>query len=58
MTISLLHLKIIKKLAKRDKSCVFKCANILYLPFKILVSSLLMFPFFCLIMAIYGPICK
>ena len=48
-----------KKLAKRDKSCAFKCARYtFYLPFKILVSSLLMFPFFCLIMAIYGPICK
>ncbi len=48
-----------KKLEKRNKSCGFKCARYtFYIPFKLLVISLLIFPVFCLIMAIYGPICK
>ena len=48
-----------KKLDKRNKSCAFKCVRItFYIPFKILVTSLLLFPFFCLFMSIYGPICK
>ena len=48
-----------KKLEKRNKSCGFCCARYtFYMPFKVLVVSLLIFPFFCLVMAIYGPICK
>jgi hypothetical protein len=48
-----------KKLEKRNKSCGFKCARYtFYIPFKLLVISLLIFPVICLIMAIYGPICK
>ena len=48
-----------QKLAKRNKSCGFCCARYtFFVPFKILVVSLLIFPFFCLVMAIYGPICK
>jgi hypothetical protein len=48
-----------QKLVKRNKSCGFRCARYtFYVPFKLLVVSLLVFPFFCLAMSIYGPICK
>jgi len=48
-----------QKLAKRNKSCGFCCARYtFFIPFKLLVVSLLIFPFFCLGMSIYGPICK
>ena len=48
-----------QKLAKRNKSCGFCCARYTcYIPFKILVVALLIFPPFCLVMAVYGPICK
>ena len=48
-----------EKLKKRQKSCAFNCIRCLfYIPFKLLVLALLLFPVFCIIMMIYGPICK
>ena len=48
-----------EKLEKRKKNCWFNCARCtFYLPFKFLVLSLLIFPGFCIFMAIYGPLCK
>ena len=48
-----------EKLEKRKKNCWFNCARCtFYLPFKFLVLSLLIFPSFCIFMAIYGPLCK
>ena len=48
-----------EKLKKRQRSCTFNCVRcIFYVPFKLLVVSLLLFPVFCFIMMIYGPICK
>lgn len=48
-----------QKLEKRNKSCAFKCARFtFYLPFKLLVVSLLIFPVFCLAMSVFGIMCK
>jgi len=48
-----------EKLKKRKRSCAFNCVRrAFYIPFKILVLSLLIFPVFCVIMMFYGPICK
>ncbi len=48
-----------EKLKKRKRSCTFNCVRcVFYIPFKILVLSLLLFPVFCMIMMFYGPICK
>ena len=48
-----------EKLKKRKKSCTFNMVRcVFYVPFKILVLSLLLFPVFCFIMMFYGPICK
>ena len=48
-----------EKLKKRKRSCTFNCVRcVFYIPFKILVLSLLLFPVFCVIMMFYGPICK
>jgi hypothetical protein len=47
------------KLKKRKRSCAFNCVRcVFYIPFKLLVLSLLLFPVFCFVMMIYGPICK
>tara|TARA_A100001015_G_scaffold310722_1_gene412642 strand:+ start:576 stop:1442 length:867 start_codon:yes stop_codon:yes gene_type:complete len=48
-----------KELEKANKSCYFRCArNTFYIPFKLLVTALLLFPPFCIVMSIYGSICK
>jgi len=48
-----------KKLEKRNKNCGFRCVRwTCFVPFKILVLALLLFPVFCLAMSIYGVICK
>jgi len=48
-----------KKIEKRNKSCGFRCVRCtFFIPFKLLVISLLFFPFFCLFIAFYGFICK
>ena len=48
-----------KKLEKRNKSCAFKCIrHSFYVPFKLLVFSLMIFPIFCLFAAFYGAVCK
>ena len=48
-----------KKLEKRNKSCGFRfMKNIFYIPFKLLVLALLLFPVFCFTLLFYGPICK
>jgi len=48
-----------EKLKKRKRSCTFNCVRcVFYIPFKILVLSLLLFPVFCFVMMFYGPICK
>ena len=48
-----------KKLEKRNKSCAFKCIRYsFYLPFKLLIFSLMIFPIFCLFAAFYGAVCK
>ena len=48
-----------EKLKKRKRSCTFNCVRcVFYIPFKVLVLSLLLFPVFCFVMMFYGPICK
>lgn len=48
-----------EKLKKRKRSCAFNCVRCtFFIPFKILVLALLIFPVFCVIMMFYGPICK
>jgi len=49
--------KIVKE--KRKKYCCFRCISCTaYIPFKMLVLLLFLFPIFCLFMIFYGPICK
>ncbi len=44
---------------KKKNNCGFYCLQCLtFLPFKLLLVSLLLFPVFCGFMMIYGPICK
>ena len=44
---------------KKKNNCSFYCLQCMtFIPFKILLFSLLLFPFFCLFMMIYGPLCK
>jgi len=48
-----------EKLKKRKRSYTFNCVRcVFYIPFKLLVLSLLLFHVFCFVMMIYGPICK
>jgi len=48
---------ILKQKLKEDKwFCCMK--NLLMIPYKILIISLILFPIFCACIAIYGPLCK
>jgi len=48
-----------KKIEKRNRSYGFRCVRCcFYIPFKLLVFALFLFPFFCLIVAFYGLACK
>ena len=54
-----LLIKHLENLEKRNKNCGFRCVRrTCFLPFKILVLALLLFPVFCLGMSVYGVICK
>ena len=49
--------KIIKK--KRKKSCFFNLiTGLLFLPFKLLIITIFLFPLICFFVIIVGPICK
>ena len=44
---------------KKKNDCGFYCLQcVTFIPFKVLLISLLLFPFFCAFMMFYGPICK
>jgi hypothetical protein len=44
---------------RQDKSACFKCTSIcLFIPYKILIITLFLFPLFCLFVMIGGPFCK
>ena len=46
-------------LQKKNNNCGFCCMHFLtFIPFKLLLTALLMFPVFCLFMMVYSPICK
>tara|TARA_Y100001970_G_C13716428_1_gene594470 strand:- start:156 stop:635 length:480 start_codon:yes stop_codon:yes gene_type:complete len=46
-------------LEKKNKYCSFYCLHCLtFVPFKALLTSLMLFPFFCFAMMIYTPLCK
>lgn len=46
-------------LEKKNSYCSFYCLHCLtFVPFKILLTTLFLFPIFCLFMMIYSPICK
>ena len=46
-------------LEKKNKFCSFYCLHCLtFVPFKALLTSLMLFPFFCFAMMIYTPLCK
>lgn len=48
-----------KKVTEQKKTCHFNCTRCCcFLPFKLLVFLLLIFPLFCLMFAFYGSICK
>ena len=45
-------------LEKKNQECSFCCLHFMtFIPFKILLLTLLVFPIFCLFMMIYAPIC-
>ena len=49
----------LKKIEKRQKRCCFKLTRcVMFIPFKLLVLSLMMFPLFCFFSMFAGPICK
>ena len=49
----------LKKIEKRQKQCCFKLTRcVMFIPFKLLVLSLMMFPLFCFFSMFAGPICK
>ncbi len=49
--------KLIKK--KKKKSCCFNfVTNSLFIPYKLLIITIFLFPIICLFMSIAGPICK
>ena len=44
---------------RQQNSCSFRCLRCFtYIPFKVLVLSLMIFPTMCLYMVFYGTICK
>ena len=44
---------------RQQNSFCFRCLRcVTFVPFKLLIISLMFFPIFCLIMVFYGPICK
>jgi hypothetical protein len=44
---------------KQQNSCSFRCLRcITYIPFKLLIISLMIFPIICFIMIFYGTLCK
>ena len=46
-------------LERQETDCRFRCfSRSMFVPYKILVISLFIFPFFCLFATIAGPICK
>ena len=46
-------------LEKKEKYCCYRCISCsVYIPFKILVIILFIFPIFCFFMIFYGSICK
>ncbi len=48
-----------KLLEKKENHCSFYCLHcITFIPFKLLLASLLLFPVFCAFMMIYAPLCK
>ena len=49
--------ELVKKRKKEDK-CFYFFSCLLFIPYKLLVLTLFLFPIFCLFMAFAGPICK
>ena len=48
-----------KLLEKKENHCSFYCLHCLtFIPFKVLLASLLLFPVFCFFMMVYAPLCK
>ena len=48
-----------KKVKEKSKTCHFTCVRCCcFVPFKVLVAMLLIFPVFCLVFAFYGTLCK
>ena len=44
---------------RQQSSFCFRCLRcVTFVPFKLLIISLMLFPVFCLIMVVYGPLCK
>ena len=49
--------KLIKKRSKKSR-CFSTTTCLLFIPYKILIITIFIFPFLCLFMSIAGPICK
>lgn len=48
-----------KLLEKKENHCSFYCLHcVTFIPFKLLLTSLLLFPIFCAFMMVYAPLCK
>ena len=50
--------KVILRQKINTDRCFCCMKNLLMIPYKILIISLILFPIFCACIAVYGPICK
>ena len=46
------------KKRQKESRCFSICSGILFIPYKLLVLVIFLFPAFCFFMTIAGPICK
>lgn len=46
------------KQRKKESKCFNVCSTLIFIPYKLLVLVIFLFPAFCLFMTLYGPVCK
>lgn len=56
--VSYIENKLLLEDRRKDDKCFRYFSNIMFIPYKILVLSIFLFPVFCLFMVFAGPLCK
>jgi len=56
--VSYIENKLLLEDRRKDDKCFRYFSNIMFIPYKVLVLSIFLFPAFCLFMVFAGPICK